>query len=120
MFMNVADYNAKLIRSSLKTSFSGGVRASDLSQQRKQSQINVDFIWKNLFQRMQSISRDCKAEVRRSLIQTLENIIINYGQIICMDVWGMLLHKILLSMVKHSSDMFNRSCSRSQVVDASE
>ena len=62
---------------------------------------------------MQSISRDCKAEVRRSLIQTLENIIINYGHIICMDVWGMLLHKILLSMVKHSSDMFNKSCQRS-------
>ena len=35
-----------------------------------------------------------------------------------MDVWGMLLHKILLGMVKHSSDLFNRSCQRSQTAEA--
>lgn len=35
MFMNVADYNAKLIRNSQRRSFAGSVRVSDLSQQKK-------------------------------------------------------------------------------------
>jgi hypothetical protein len=58
---------------------------------------------------MQSIGREYKAEIRRSLIQTLENIIINHGSIFSLDVWMLLLQKILISMLKHSSDIFTKS-----------
>ena len=58
---------------------------------------------------MQSIGREYKSEIRRSLIQTLENIIINHGSIFSAEVWDLLLQKILIAMLKHSSDMFNKS-----------
>jgi len=68
MFMNVADYTAKLTKELGDTSqHDQNVRQSDISLQKKQK-INVDYIWQNLFQRMQSIGREYKSEIRRSLI----------------------------------------------------
>lgn len=98
--MNVADYTAKLTRDTYG-------RTSEVSNSSKK--INTDYIWQNLFQRMQSIGREYKAEIRRSLIQTLENIIINHGLIFSGDVWTLLLEKILVPMLKHSSEMFHKS-----------
>ena len=104
MFMNVADYTAKLTREANKI-LEGENRISDISQQRK-LKIDVDYIWKNLFERMSNIGSSGKAEIRRSLIQTLENIVINHGQIFSEDIWNQLMKTILVGMFKHSTEMF--------------
>ena len=66
MFMNLADYTAKLTREANKV-IEGENRISDISQQKK-LKIDVEYIWKNLFDRMFNIGSSNKAEIRRSLI----------------------------------------------------
>jgi hypothetical protein len=65
---------------------------------------------------MQSIGREYKSEIRRSLIQTLENIIINHGSVFSQEVWKLLLQKILIPMLKHSSDIFTKSIKQKTIV----
>jgi hypothetical protein len=55
---------------------------------------------------MYNIGSSGKAEIRRSLIQTLENIVINHGQIFSEDIWNQLMKTIFVGMFKHSTDMF--------------
>lgn len=70
MFMNVADYTAKLTK--------------------ERTSIDVDQIWENLFRTMQMIGKQFISEIRRSLIQTLENILMNHGQILSEGIWDYL------------------------------
>jgi hypothetical protein len=52
-----------------------------------------------MFLKMQSISNEPRAEIRRSLIQILENIIVNHGGIFPEDVWGIVFKDILIVMM---------------------
>ena len=55
---------------------------------------------------MQDIGTQHISEIRRSLIQTLENIIMNHGSILSQQVWTLIFQNTLTAIIKHSSDMF--------------
>jgi DNA topoisomerase VI subunit B len=73
MYMNVADYTAKLTKEQEES------RKSDNSVRRKN--INVSQIWQDMFGKMACIAKEPKAEIRRSLIQIMENVIVHHGSI---------------------------------------
>jgi hypothetical protein len=58
---------------------------------------------------MLGIARDHRAEIRRSLIQTMENIIISNGQVFSKELWNLLLKEILLEILRYSIEIFNLS-----------
>ena len=87
MFQNVADYTAKQITQSSGTpQATSNVADSIVSQ--KATAINFEKIWEILFERIQSLGSNKRAEVRKTTVHTLENIIMTHGASLQMSqVW---------------------------------
>lgn len=102
MFMNVADMISKRITGSREST--EGLKTSEESIKLPMDTV---LIWQQMFLKMQSITAEPRAEIRRSLIQILENIIVNHGGIFPSAVWNFVLKDILIVMMKHGAHMFN-------------
>ena len=56
---------------------------------------------------MKSVGRELKLEIRRSLIQTLENIIKNHGASLSDETWMRLLKDFLMVLLNHASRVYS-------------
>lgn len=78
MFMNVADYVAKLTK---------GLDNRDSNLSMRKKQMDLKEIWQQMFVKMHVISNEPRSEIRKALIQILENVIVNHGNIFPESVW---------------------------------
>lgn len=117
MFMNVADMISKRINADSNRESIENLKISEDSL-KPQQPMDMVLIWQQMLLKMQPITTEPKAEIRRSLIQIFENIIVNHGGIFPEAVWNFLLKEILIVMMKHGAHMFNSQ--RSCYVSASE
>ena len=76
MFQNVADYTAKQIKSHDDVAQN---LDRQLSIHSSLQTINYEQIWEILFERIQSLGSNNRAEVRKTAVITLENIIMTHG-----------------------------------------
>jgi PHP family Zn ribbon phosphoesterase len=67
-------------------------------------------IWNILFSRIQSLSEDHRAEVRRTNISTLENIVmrhgLTFGPAVNNTIWSSLMKEVLVSMFNIAVDKY--------------
>lgn len=49
--------------------------------------MDLSEIWQQMFVKMHVISNEPRSEIRKALIQILENIIVNHGNIFPQTVW---------------------------------
>jgi hypothetical protein len=115
MFMNVADYVANLTKQ--LNPEAEKQRNSDISV--RKTSIDIKKIWSSMFDKMQQVAKENKAEIRRSIIQIFENIIINHGSIFPEEVWQSLFEHTLLNMIRYTAEIFNNRRS-SMVIDPEE
>lgn len=80
LFMNVADYTAKLTQELQSEN-----RTSDISVTKQG--IDVSQIWNEMFAKIKLISLEFKAELRRSIVQIFENIIVIHGGSFSEELW---------------------------------
>lgn len=69
--------------------------------------MDLSEIWQQMFVKMHIISNEPRSEIRKSLIQILENIIVNHGDIFPESVWQIIFKQILIKMLQDSSTKFN-------------
>ena len=81
MFISVADYVAQV-------------------QRNGNSEVDSSKIWKSMFGKMQAIGVFQRGDIRRSLIQTLENIIISHAQTFSTATWLSILTECQLQIVE--------------------
>ena len=101
MFMNAADFIARLAKDA---------QQEETNQSERQT-LDVDRIWLSLFTSMQSVGREPKLEIRRSLIQTLENMVKNHSASLSKQVWSHLLDEFLLTLLSYASRVYSSSFS---------
>ena len=60
-----------------------------------------------MFSKMKSISIEFKAEIRRSIIQIFENIIVIHGDSFPEELWQIIFEDNLIVMIKLAVEVFN-------------
>lgn len=103
MFQNVADYAAKQI-----TKDNSGADPNLSVAQLKVNAINFEKIWEILFERIFSLGSNKRAEVRKTTVHTLENIIMTHGAAlqIGQNVWPKVLNETVLGMLKNCVERY--------------
>ena len=115
MFQNVADYTAKQIMqqqaAQQNQSLSDVLSQGSLAQQSKdRSQVNFEQVWDILFERIHSLGSNKRAEVRKTAVHTLENIVMTHGGAFQLaTAWPRVLSATILSMLKYGVEKFTQS-----------